>query len=646
MARPLSSNVKLTSSAARTEQIARGLVLVFGNRGLAELIGRELRGAGFDTELLAASGKRLPAPTEEGALDVLRTLLKDFGSRGQLIHPGLSQWADRPELITIAADCGLSVISPPLKDVNFFTNRLTLLGEGEALGIPNLLLSPDPMYTVREVEALMESQGLRFPFVLKAVRGTGAPNHTVVQEPQDFEKKLPLWFEQLRRNTGDVMFFPEKYLEGARQLLVPFARFADGRVEIFPSVDSSLRCQHRPVIEFCPASGVEAGVERQIVAWTEALAKRSGYVGVGALEFLVDARRAFLIDGHARLTSSFRLWDQIAGTSAVAWQLATQLLSDEAPRISRPPVGRSFGVALHLYAEDSLLHLPQPGWVQETSERRGWVFPGAEAELSLGIDSGSYVSPAEDGYLGNLVVWAQDRRQAITVARGALEEVWIAGSLQTNERFLAELLVHPWVREGIFHAGFVDEEFLPEIRPSEEWFKVLGSVAAGMVGPAPNARWAVGDAWVKPEPETLHWVEGPRRWERAGLPGISGRLGMSDGSTARVCAFPMREDKWQVRLGAWCLSVRKILSKAQAKSQARTSEPKPLQLLSLVAGRVHSILYQEGARVPAHEYAVLIESLGMLVPHALPVETTVLQWKVTADDLVESGQELASLTRA
>src|SRR5690606_39714915 len=66
----------------------------------------------------------------------------------------------------------------------------------------------------------------------------------------------------------------------------------------------------------------------------------------------------------------------------------------------------------------------------------------------LGIREGGEVSPRSDGLLGILYVGAEDRARTVRFASHVLDDVWIAGSLQTNERFLRELLGHPWVKEG------------------------------------------------------------------------------------------------------------------------------------------------------------------------------------------------------
>ncbi len=64
-------------------------------------------------------------------------------------------------------------------------------------------------------------------------------------------------------------------------------------------------------------------------------------------------------------------------------------------------------------------------------------------------------------------------------------------------------------------------------------------------------------------------------------------------------------------------------------------------ILSLVPGRVHAILFRGGAVVPAHRPLLIIESLGMLVPHALPVQVRILKWRVATDSEIPSGEELA-----
>lgn len=631
-------------------------VLVLGGVAIAQLIAQELEEAGFQVYLqekgegVDSLGFSLPSLGDPNGLEKLRAIFISFAekhSQGEevlcYVHPGASIWGERPELPILGQELGLQVICPPARVLSLFSNKLNFFAEAEKLNVPNLLLSPDPMHSLREID----QRKFAYPIVLKAVKGGLTAGHYVVHDSQELRSGFSLWMEQVRTSCGEVIVLAERYLEGSRQLVLPFVRFLDGRFHSFPVMDVSLQCRHRKMIEFCPAQGVDSSTLQLIMEWAQTLTSLCGYVGVGTLEFLVDGSRPYLIGGSARLNKSFRLWEEVAGTRAVLWQLAAfEGQSEDECQVLRSGSSKhpwSNAVAMRLYAEDPILQLPQPGFIQELGEKTHWSFPGAEAVLDLSVKKKTMISPFSSGLLGVLRVGAEDSSQLISVARGVLGEVWFAGSLQTNERFIGELLDHPWVQEGIFHAGFVDEEFLPAIRPPQEFLKVFATVCSWIPMDASvtssQIRWVVGDQWAKPDPECLKWIEGPVFYDEesgggARSPGLSGKLELRDGRKLRVCAFPIRDERWQVRLGSWILVVRRVVS------GSKPTEKNALLIRALASGRVHSLLFQEGAWVPAHEPLLIIESLGTLVPHAAPVDICIRRWKVSAEDLVKTGDEI------
>ena len=79
------------------------------------------------------------------------------------------------------------------------------------------------------------------------LRGGAGFGIFVVRSAEDLEKCFPLWLEQLRRNSGEAILFSEKYVESARRIVVLFARFHDGRTEIFAWSDASLQSRYRKV---------------------------------------------------------------------------------------------------------------------------------------------------------------------------------------------------------------------------------------------------------------------------------------------------------------------------------------------------------------------------------------------------------------
>src|SRR5262249_6954797 len=157
------------------------------------------------------------------------------------------------------------------------------------------------------------------------------------------------------------------------------------------------------------------------------------FVGVGNLDFLVDASRAFLVGGSAKLRSGFRLWERVAGTSAVSWQLAALEGGRDLPE-RKPQPAWAQALSLRIQAEDPILGLPHQGRVHEVSKKRQWKIAGAQAELDLAVEAGQDVAPEGSSLIGVLWAGGAERKQAIAAAEMALKETWIGGTLQTNER--------------------------------------------------------------------------------------------------------------------------------------------------------------------------------------------------------------------
>lgn len=639
------------SNRTSTRQIA----LVLADPGIGELLCEGLREQGFETRLDTP-------PSLNTTIEQLRAVLRSFVQREQRpgaqlwVHPGVTPLAERSEWSALSRELGFQFIGPPSRSLSLFNNRLNLLGEAEKMSISNLLLSPDPLHSIREIEKLIRTNRFKLPFVLKSVRGGSGFGVRVIHQPEDLGKSLGLWLEQIRRSIGEVIILAERYVEGARRIVQPFVRYADGRLELLPAIDASLTSRLRKIVEFCPALANQDpstdGVSelKQVREWTQALVHRTGYVGVGSLEYLVDGTRAFLIEGVPRLNTSFHLWEKVAGISAVELQLAAMGREQRHPVASPTSEWRS-SIALRIHAEDPILQLPQPGLVIQVGEKQEWSFPGAVAKLRMAVPAGGELPISGSSLLGYLWIGAEDRKRAITVVRGLLEELWIAGSVQTNERFLSELMSHPWVQESMFHASFVDEEFIPSIRAEAAVLNACAAMAQLLYSnaggdPGATGKWAVGDQWIRSTSEPgFHWTVEPTYFsakDRDGRErkGLSGTLQTGTGQHLRAFCIPIAEERWQARVGNWFLQIRRVAPKSGAQPSGKQ------KLTSLITGKVHSVLFREGVWVPAHEPALLVESLGSLVPHALPVDVRIVRWQVGAEDLVHAGQVLAEFERA
>jgi hypothetical protein len=120
--------------------------------------------------------------------------------------------------------------------------------------------------------------------------------------------------------------------------------------------------------------------------------------------------------------------------------------------------------------------------VHEVSFKTEWNEGDFEGSLIWDVVPGQNVDWKSSGSLGQITLFSTSWNSALSSARKILSEIWISGSIQTNERFLFELLSHPWVEESMFYTGFVDDEFIPKQAPDPSWLRIMAE-ALGEVTP-------------------------------------------------------------------------------------------------------------------------------------------------------------------
>jgi len=622
-------------------------ILVLGEGALAEQIKNDFLELGLHAQLVGgeSSGYPLPKVTDFDAKTQFETLfahwVKETGA--EWVHPGLTIWSERPEFEGWARQSGLSSISVSVKTLHLFWNTHQLLKLAEEEEVPTLGLSNDPITSIREIEnainKLVSENQASLPFVLKsAYRARSGYGARVIRSLDDLREWVPIWMNQLREYTGQTLLFIERYLESSRSYVQPFARLKTGEIEFFPIIDASLSFEGRNWLEVCPAQSLDRPTKEKIEDYTQRILEKSDFVGVGNLVFLGNGRDVYLTEGLARPNFAYRLWENVARTKALQWQLhalAPALLVHH-PK-PRPKIQNSApicGLSVKLYAEDTWLKIPHPGVVHEVSTHTDWSEGTYEGNLVWDVEPGQEIAWNSSGSIGHLTVFAQSWRDVLSSSRIILKDIWISGGIQTNERFLYELLSHPWVEESMFYTGFVDEEFIPKQAPDFEWNKILSSALSEVSTPL-NEK----ESWIWLNQKLP--VEGAARlkWTQRmdfmanGARGVKGFFQTDEGKTERICVFPLHSQRYVVRVQNWFFSIR------------RSEKGRPLQLMALTSGRVHSIFFREGSKVEPRQTVLIIESHQRLISHRLPVPVLMKKILVKPEQIVSIGEALAEMER-
>jgi acetyl-CoA carboxylase biotin carboxylase subunit len=186
-----------------------------------------------------------------------------------------------------------------------------------------------------------------------------------------------------------------------------------------------------------------------------AIARQAGYNNAGTVEFLLDQSGAFyFIEANARLQVEHTVTEMVSGIDLVREQL--RIAAGEPISVDQEGVQlRGWAIECRVLAEDAEQgFLPSLGRVAAVTEPSG---PGVRVDSSLfaGLEVGQHY----DSLLAKLVVWGQDRPEALRRLARALGEYKILG-VKTTIPFHQLLLTN-----AEFQAGELDTHLVQRLLP-------------------------------------------------------------------------------------------------------------------------------------------------------------------------------------
>ena len=183
------------------------------------------------------------------------------------------------------------------------------------------------------------------------------------------------------------------------------------------------------------------------------------------MEFLVDRQKNFyFLEMNTRLQVEHAITERVMGIDLVKAQINVAA-GMPLPWSQRQIQGAGHAIECRIYAEDPETDfMPCPGKIE------GLRLPeGFGIRNDCGVYEGAEIPIYYDPMIAKLIVWGEDRAEAIRRLKRALREYQVRG-VKTNIPFHQWMLRHPRFIEGDFHTGFVDEQrgFMPreEVYPN------------------------------------------------------------------------------------------------------------------------------------------------------------------------------------
>jgi acetyl-CoA carboxylase, biotin carboxylase subunit len=358
------------------------------------------------------------------------------------IHPGYGFLSEDASFAEACAAHDLVFIGPRAAVIERFASKYAVRRMLAANGLPTV---PGSRGIVADLaDALSQAEEAGYPVLLKPSAGGGGRGMRLVRSPREMETSLPLARSEARAAFGDDSLYFEAWIEENRHVEVQVLIDTHGNGIHLGERDCSVQRRHQKIIEEAPSPAMAEPARERLRDLAIRSVSAAGYENAGTLEFLLDREGNFyFIEINCRIQVEHPVTEMLTGVDLIAEQF--RIAAGEHLRLTQEQVAlRGHAIEFRINAEDPHDNFaPQTGVVSELRLPGG---PGVRVDTHL--YPGYEIPPFYDSLLAKLVVWGENRPEALARAKGALAEFEVEG-VKTNL---------PFHRGIIDNAAFVDGE--------------------------------------------------------------------------------------------------------------------------------------------------------------------------------------------
>jgi acetyl-CoA carboxylase biotin carboxylase subunit len=366
------------------------------------------------------------------------------------VHPGYGFLSENTAFAARCAEKNIVLIGPPPAAITAMGEKVPARELMRKAGIP---VAPGTSEPVEDPElALQAAAEIGYPVLVKPSAGGGGIGMTVVETPDKLKTALKTAQGRAQRAFGSGAVFLEKYVPHGRHIEIQVLFDSQGKGLHLFERECSVQRRYQKVLEESPSPGLGTDQDLRLKMAQAALeaAATVNYRNAGTVEFIFGQNGEFyFLEMNTRLQVEHPVTEMITGLDLVELQLkvaAGEPLNLEQSQIQP----RGHAIEFRIYAEDPVTFLPSPGPLT--------VFrPPATSEhirLDSGFEEGDTVTPYYDPLLAKLIVWGENRAEAIERGRAALEDFKIEG-IKHNIPLHLKILASEDFRQGKYDTGLL-----------------------------------------------------------------------------------------------------------------------------------------------------------------------------------------------
>ena len=380
-------------------------------------------------------------------MDRIISAAKNMGA--DAIHPGFGFLSENSEFVRKCEENGITFIGPEADVIDKMGNKSQARKTMMEAGVPVVPGTKEPVYDAEVGKALAKEIG--YPVMIKASSGGGGKGMRVARTEDEFEFQFNVAQRESANAFGDDTMYIERFVENPRHVEIQIMADQHGNVVALGDRDCSVQRNHQKLIEESPSPAIDEETRKKMNEFSILAAKTVNYTNAGTIEFIVSPKgEFFFMEMNTRIQVEHGVTEMVTDTDLIMEQIRVAM--------GEPLSFKQEDVAIRGHAIECRINAEIP-------EKNFMPSPGKVLHIHLPagngirVDSGLYTGytiPSEyDSMIAKIIVYAQNRKEAIMKMRAALDETLIMG-VDTNLDFQYQIMKHPVFCEGKADTGFIE----------------------------------------------------------------------------------------------------------------------------------------------------------------------------------------------
>ncbi|MBN1785454.1 MAG: acetyl-CoA carboxylase biotin carboxylase subunit [Candidatus Methanofastidiosa archaeon] len=391
-----------------------------------------------------------PAPAIKSYLNMMNIINAAIVTGAEGIHPGYGFLAENARFSKLCRANGIKFIGPSPESIDMMGDKATAKDTMKKGGVP---VTPGSDGIVPDYQAAKKlTDAIGFPIICKATAGGGGKGMRLVRSERELESSLRSCQTEAQAAFGNPDVYIEKFIEQPRHVEIQIIADQHGNAIYLGERDCSIQRRHQKLVEEGPSPAVSPEVRKRMGEAAVKAALAAGYEGAGTVEFLFDDKKNdfFFMEMNTRVQVEHCVTEMTTMIDIVKVGIRVAA-GEKMPYKQEDVIIRGHAIECRINAEDPVTFTPSPGKLE------GLIFPGGPfVRVDTAMYVGYEIPPFYDSLIAKLIVWGEDRAEAIARMNRALDEFIIEG-VSTTIPFHQKVMNNKVFQGGVFHTDFIEK---------------------------------------------------------------------------------------------------------------------------------------------------------------------------------------------